>query len=76
MNIKPTGKIQPLPISVEPLQDMSIDFIEGLPKLEGCDVIMVEKDHLHTLCRLNILVQQLRWLKKFGTMGSSCMVFL
>jgi hypothetical protein len=28
------------------------------------------------LCRLNILVQQLRWLKKFGTMGSSCMVFL
>jgi transposase InsO family protein len=43
-NFKPAGKLQPLPVPEAPWQDISLDFIEGLPKSDGCDSILVVVD--------------------------------
>jgi hypothetical protein len=42
--IHPTGLLQPLPIPQGAWQDLSLDFIEGLPKFEGFSCIMVVVD--------------------------------
>jgi hypothetical protein len=44
-NVASLGLLQPLPIPAAPFIYINMDFIEGLPKLEGNDVIMVIVDH-------------------------------
>jgi len=43
-NVASLGLLQPLSIPFAPFIDISMDFIEGLPKSEGKDVIMVVVD--------------------------------
>ena len=42
--VHPPGIIQPLPIPQGAWQDLTMGFIEGLPKSEGFDTILVVVD--------------------------------
>lgn len=41
---KSPGKLQPLPVPLQAWTTISLDFIEGLPKSEGYDTILVVVD--------------------------------
>lgn len=51
-HVKTPGLLQPIPVPAQAWEVITMDFIEGLPKLENRDTIMLVIDKFSKYCHL------------------------
>lgn len=75
--MSPAGLLQPLPVPDQLWEDVSMDFVDGLPKLDGYTTIMMVVDRLSNSAYLfhkRTLTPPLRWLQNLSHQSRSSMV--
>lgn len=78
-HVKTPGHLQPLPVPSQAWETVSLDFIEGLPKSDKYDVILVVVDKFSSMGISFPWLTHTRlckWLNYTSIMFTSCMDFL
>ena len=61
------GLLQPLPVPEQSWQVVGMDFVEGLPRSNRADTILVVVDHFFQICTLSAIIASILWTQSSPT---------